>query len=54
MMPVIEKGAGVDAAALDLDTLADRLRDEALARRAIATGAPQFLAWVRCGGTTAS
>ncbi len=54
MLPVIEKVSGVGAAALDLDTLADRLREEALARRAIATGAPQFLAWVRCGSTAMS
>ena len=49
MMPVIAKVTGASAAALDLDTLADRLRNEASTRRAIATGAPQFLAWVRCG-----
>ena len=54
MLPFIEKVAGkAEAEALDVDTLADRLRDETLARRSMVTASPNFLAWLRLEGAPA-
>lgn len=55
MLPFIEKVAGkAESEALDVDTLADRLRDETVARSGMVTASPSFLAWLRLEGASAS
>ncbi len=49
LLPVMERTGAVTAAALDADSLEDRLRAEAAALHSQVAFAPQFCAWARKG-----
>jgi len=49
LLPVLDRDGVTTAAALDVDTLEDRLRQEAAALHSQAAFVPQFCAWARKG-----